>query len=69
MLRFCYVFWEAESRGDAVTLCISSGSSDFYLQCCPPNFSAHVATLVALGPWEEHRDLELFLPSHFEAID
>lgn len=57
-------FGEAESGGDAVPPCISSGGGDLYLQCCPPDFSALVATLVALA------NLELFfLPRHFEAID
>lgn len=60
VLGSSYVFWGAESGGDAVPPCISSGGSDFYLWCCLPNFSALVATLVALRPWEEHRDLELF---------
>lgn len=45
-------FGEAESGGDALPLCFSSGGSDFYLQCCPPNFSALVATLVALANLE-----------------
>lgn len=47
-------FGEAESGGDAVPPRISSGGGDLYLQCCPPDFSALVATLVALA------NLELF---------